>query len=202
MKFQHILIAFLVVFTAGWVFAQSNPVEQSNFLVGGKIYFQSQTGEAYEDENGESTTTFSLNPDFGLFFADGFYLGAAFEMQSIDTGEKRRLEYSIGPKIGYFYNSDKYREDNQGALFPYAAIFFTVGDFQNHDAVELNYTKTTFGVNFGAIKMISPALGLDIALKVSYDSFETKDDNSAGMNGVTARFGLGLVGFFGKRFNL
>jgi hypothetical protein len=202
MRFGYIFAALLVICSASMVFSQSNPVEKSNFLVGGKLYFQSQTGEAYEDQNGESTTIFSINPDFGLFFADGFYLGAAGEMQSNDIGEKRRLEYTIGPKIGYFYNSDKFREDNQGALFPYAAIFFTYGKFQDHDEFELNYVKTTIGINLGAVKMISPALGLDIALKISHDSFEVDGENSAGMDGVTVRFGLGIVGFFGKRFNL
>ncbi|MEE9443359.1 MAG: hypothetical protein V3V99_11910 [candidate division Zixibacteria bacterium] len=202
MKNEYIFTALLIICAAGLAFPQSNPVGQSNFLVGGKLYFQSQTGEAYEDEEGESTTTISINPDLGIFFADGFYLGAAAEMQSIDIGKKRRLEYSIGPRIGYFYNSDKYREDNQGALFPYATIYFTYGEFQDHDEFEFNYVKTSIGINLGVVKMISPALGLDIGLKISHDTFEVKGENLAGMDGVTVRLGVGLVGFFGKRFNL
>ncbi|MFH1701375.1 MAG: hypothetical protein ABIE07_12415 [Candidatus Zixiibacteriota bacterium] len=202
MSNKYIFTALLLVCAAGLAWPQSNPVGQGNYLAGGKLYFQSQTGEAYEDENGESTTTISINPDFGIFFADGFFLGAAGEMQSIDIGEKRRLEYSIGPKIGYFYNSDKYREDNEGAVFPYATLYFTYGEFQNLEEFEINYSKTAIGINLGMIKMISPAFGLDVGIKISHDTFEIKGEDLAGMEGTSVRIGIGLVGFLGKRFNL
>ena len=63
-------VMFLMVIGAS-AMGQYSPISTGSMILGGNIYFQSQSGKLYESDNYDALITFGASPSAGYFVAPG-----------------------------------------------------------------------------------------------------------------------------------
>ncbi|MEE9442032.1 MAG: hypothetical protein V3V99_05125 [candidate division Zixibacteria bacterium] len=187
---SKVMIMLGVVFfiMTGLSFGET-PLEKGNAILGGQFYVFSQSGDLYEDD-GDGMTTIILNPSLGFFVSDGFMMGANFDLVSLSQSGDTYTEFRIGPKIGYYLNTNQERVDVKGAVYPYISGFFNFGQIDFGGNGNINITE--FGAQVGMILMISDAVGADLGFRVSSDKWSWDEYSDSG---TTIIFGVGITSF-------
>lgn len=157
------------------------PIEKGNSIIGGQFSVQHQSGDLYDD-----VTTVSINPSFGFFVGDGLMFGVNLELISM-SGDVVYSEFRGGPKVGYYMNINKGREKIKGAVYPYIIAFMNFGQIDVGLGTDLGTME--LGANIGAILMISDALGADLGLRYSTDSWSMRGYSLSG-NTIQLRIGI------------
>ena len=170
--------------------AANNPVDKGSTIIGGQMYFQSQTGDLYECRD-KARTTVQIIPGLGFFVSPGFMIGAEIGLLHQSMCGNSYTEYAIGPKIGYYFGGDPTGTDFiKGTAFPHIAALGAFGSIDGGGSD--NITVTQFGAEAGIVYMMSNAVGLDISARFSHDTHRGRGWSKSG---ATVKVGVGVIAF-------
>lgn len=202
---QKCLVLFSVILLAtASVSATDGPLDKGSYFIEGNIFFQSQSGELWEDFSGDGVTTIGagngmvefngaldISPAIGFFAAPGFMIGAQVAFRSYSQGDDDIVIVGLGPTVGYYFGANKQRDKIKGVLYPYVRGFLTYGslDFGGSDDLSVNQ----YGGKLGILAMLSNAVGADIAVKFQNDSWDFGDSDA--ISGTTITAGAGISAF-------
>ncbi len=191
---KHFVLIALISLLAAAVSAAENPVDKGSLAIAGSAFFLSQSGETYENVDGDGQTTFAFVPSLGYFVAPSLLVGGELEFSSFSWGDYSETNFSIGPIIGYYFNTDKTRTEVKGAAYPYAQAFFGYGQFKADDGTsDFTWTLTQFGGQAGVVWMMSNSIGLNLLARISSDNWDPEDFDSE--RGTTMMIGAGIISF-------
>ncbi|MFC1475350.1 hypothetical protein ACFLQG_01760 [Candidatus Zixiibacteriota bacterium] len=204
---MHIKCLTIVTFIAlaSAVMAADSPIDKGSLLLDGSVYYQSQTGELWDDNEDVGVTTvgfgsvgigaisLEVTPTVGYFVANGVCIGAQIGFQSISFGDDDKINiFAVGPSLGYYVKTNPSSTDVKGSVYIYGRGYVTFGSLrdENDDGTDI----TQYGANVGLIYLVSSAVGADLSMKIQKDSWKDKDASEA-ETGTTIRFGVGLTAF-------
>ncbi|MEW5925134.1 MAG: outer membrane beta-barrel protein [Candidatus Zixiibacteriota bacterium] len=189
MRKTYVLIVFAMLF-AVTAMAQDTPISPGSMMVGGSAYFQSLSGDLYENEAGDSYTEIMVAPNFGYFVAPGLVIGGELAFSSMKQGDYDASAIGIGPMIGFYFNVNSARTEVKGSIYPYikGQFIFLSASFNDSDATQLSLGGGA-GINY----MISDAVAIDLGLQIFSDSYEP--DGGDSISGMNMMFGAGIQAF-------
>ena len=178
------------------------PIEKGSTILDGTLFFKSQSGDLWENGDGDAFTTISfgnggfsgfseelsLTPAFGYFISDGLMLGGQFAWTRYAQGDDDLSIFAVGPTVGYYFNVSKERTEVKGSVYPYIRAFFNYGNFDSGDVKIWQY-----GGQGGILWMLSGAVALDAALQFKGDSWDLGGPDN--VTGTTLMLGTGITAF-------
>jgi hypothetical protein len=179
----------LILLVASAVGAAESPIDKGSMTIGGTAYFNSQSGERYENFQGDGYTEIGIMPEFGYFIAPGIKIGASLAFVSASQGDESATLFGIGPNVTYYFNLNKERTEVKGAVYPYIGGFFSYATTSN--GVDL--TETSFGGRGGINLMLSQAVAVDFGLQFSSESLDP--DGFDSISGTTLSLLAGIQAF-------
>ena len=200
------LIAAVILLMCGSLMATDGPVDKGSFYLAGTAFFQNQSGDLYEDFNGDGITTYGfgngtlnlalsleVSPTFGYFVSPGVFVGGQVIFAGYSIGNSDATLFGFGPTIGYFFNANSMRTEIKGAVYPYIRGFFNIG-FLSEDLLGEQINVIQYGGKGGALFMLSNAVGLDASFRFQGDSWKP-DSATESITGTTIALGLGISAF-------
>lgn len=176
----------IVLLLAGAIGAAENPIDKGSMILGGSVYFMTQSGDLYE-YGGDALTTIALTPSLGYFVAPSIMVGGEVSLLSQSQGDESLTSWAIGPMVGYYFNIDKARTEVKGAIYPYVKGFFLYGQISNDESI----TQMSFGGQGGVVFMLSTAVGVDGGVRFQSDKLSNGDS----ISGTTLWVGAGITAF-------
>ena len=189
------LLAFCVLLLLGTsAFGADGPVAKGSMILTGNLYFMSQSGDLYENWEGDGLTTVSLTPGIGYFISPGFVIGGDFNLLNMSQGEYSGTAFSVGPKLGYYFGANNARTEFKGAAYPYIAAFASFGSISEEGDDDIS--TTSLGFTGGVVYMVSNAVGIDLGLRFASDKYSTEiDGESYSESGTSLLIGAGVSAF-------
>jgi hypothetical protein len=195
MRQWHVVLG-VVLLLAVTATAAEHPVDKGSAIINGTVFFQSMTGEAYENFEGDGVTVLAAAPAVGFFVAPGVVIGGEFGYVDYSVGDESLSAFGVGPTVGYYFNSDPFRPEARGAAYPYVKGFFKYGKLDpDSDDPDDAITQTTFGGQAGVVYMISNAVGLDLGVRIQSDTIDEEEADSESVSGTVLWFGAGITAF-------
>jgi len=189
---RKVLLTVLLVAAFGTVFAAENPVDKGSMLLSGQVYFQTQSGDLYENMDGDAITTMAFQPEVGYFVAPNIMVGASLEYFDQSQGDAGVTRFGIGPMVGYFFDMTK--DEVQGSIYPYIIGFFRYSSV-DVEGLDDSQTWTMFGGKGGIHWMLSDAVSLNAGVQVSTDSYDSGAEGAESISGITMWVGAGISAF-------
>jgi hypothetical protein len=185
----------VILLLSGMVVAADNPIDKGSMIVDGSAYFSSQSGDWWEDAEGNSLTRISLDPSIGYFVAPSILVGGEVQLMSWSQGDYSMTNWAIGPTVGYYFNLDASRTEAKGALYPYIKAFFLIGQSKTDNGTTTSTTDVMLlGGKGGVVFMLSNAIGLDAGVKFQSDSYKPEGADKS-ITGTTLMVGAGITAF-------
>ena len=179
-----------ILLLTGAVVAADNPVDKGSIILGGTVFFQSQSGDLWENADEDALTTFGVTPSVGYFVIPSLMVGGEVDLLSMSQGDDSYTIWTAGPVVGYYFNLDQTRAEVKGAIYPYLKAFFRYGQISNSSDVDI----MAYGGQGGAVFMLSNAIGLDGAVRFQGDSYKP-DGADDSITGTTIWVGAGITAF-------
>ncbi len=192
MKKRLLTTLVILVFAVG-AFAADGPIDKGSMMLGGNVYFESQSGDLYKNADGDSPSMFFASPSFGYFIAPSIMIGAMIGFESYSIGDGGFTEFAFGPMAGYFFNLDASRTEAKGGIYPYIKGFFLFDTFKIKD-VDGSDNTTTFGGEAGINYFLSNSVALDFGLGFKSDSYKP-DGADESVSGTSIQIGIGIDAF-------
>jgi opacity protein-like surface antigen len=182
----------IVLLLAASASAADNPVDKGSLTVGGSAFFWMQSGDAYENGDGDPYITIAFTPSLGYYVSPGLLIGGEFSFLRQSQGDYSRSDLTLGPVIGYYFGSDRLRAEAKGAVYPFIQGFFNYG----HQSVDYGWMDGSaslirFGGQFGVVMMVSNAVGLDLSIRAFSDTWSNGDSE----RGFNLMAGVGITSF-------
>ena len=92
--------------------------DRGSLLLGGNISLSSSGGDAY---NGNRTFDFNFNPDFEIFVAPSFSIGAEVLFAYYSYSESTSSSIGVGPSLTYFIAGHKEKK-----VYPYIGLSYLI----------------------------------------------------------------------------
>lgn len=154
-------------------------------LISGTFSFSSQGGDLYMGSSDERITTISVIPGWLYYVAPGFGIGGDLTYQRISVGEFSLTQWGIGPKLGYFVESE-----NNAIPFVAAAVNYLAISESEED-----YSDTGFSIKGGGGVMFRKD-HLAVSFEAGYIFEQLKvGEMDETETGNTIFIALGLAGF-------
>lgn len=170
--------------------AAENPIDKGSVILAGDIFFQSQSGDLYENYQGDALTTISVMPSVSFFVVPGLAIGGNAEVFSLSQGGRSQTLYLVGPTVGGYFNMTRTRTEVKGSIYTYIEALFMFGGMTNGSDIQiLNY-----GGMGGVMVMLSNAVAADFNILFQGESWKPDDANES-TTGTTLRFGVGISAF-------
>jgi len=184
-----------ILLLAGAVMAADNPVDKGSMILGGTAYFMGQSGEAYENIDGDTPSAIGITPSIGYFVAPSIMIGGEILFWNQSLGDRKWTDFAVGPIVGYYFNLDATRTEAKGAIYPYIKGFFIYGQQKYDDGTD-DYTTDlmAFGAQGGGVFMLSNAVGVDASVRFQSDSYKPEGADES-ISGTTLQVGLGITAF-------
>jgi len=180
---------------AGAIMAAETPVDKGSMILGGTAYFTGQSGDAYENADGDGVTTIALEPSVGYFVAPSIMVGGRILFESASQGDDKVTTFGIGPEVGYYFNLDAARTEAKGAIYPYVKAFFVYAQYKfEWTGGDATTDVTMFGGEGGGVFMLSNAIGLNASVKFQSESFKPEGADES-ISGTTLQVGAGITAF-------
>lgn len=184
-----------ILLLAGAVMAADNPVDKGSMILGGTAYFTGQSGDWYENADGDGVTTIGFVPSVGYFIAPSIMIGGEIQFINWSQGDYKTTTFGIGPAVGYYFNLDATRTEAKGAIYPYIKGFFIYGQRKDDDGTnEATTDLMAFGAQGGGVFMLSNAVGVNASVKFQSDSYKP-DGADESISGTTLEVGAGITAF-------
>ncbi len=184
-----------ILLLAGAVMAAETPVDKGSMILGGTAYFTGQSGDWYENADGDGVTTIGFVPSVGYFVAPSIMIGGEIQFINLSQGDYKMTTFGIGPTVGYYFNLDATRTEAKGAIYPYIKGFFIYGQQKYDDGTD-DYTTDlmAFGAQGGGGFMLANAIGLGASVKFQSDSYKPEGADES-ISGTTLQVGVGITAF-------
>ena len=156
----NFVIIMVSIALAGVAMAADSPISMGSLMIDGSIYYQSNSGDIWEDSygNGISTVgagsvelnqlTVDISPAVGYFVADGICLGAQIGVQSFSIGDHDKVNlFAIGPSLSYYGKINPSVADVKGSFYAYGRGYASFGSISDED--DNSTSVTQFGGNLG-----------------------------------------------------
>jgi hypothetical protein len=186
MKGTLLILATVLVFGLGAMAAES-PIDKGSMMLGGMVFYQTASGDLYENANDETPSLISINPEFAYFVAPSICIGANFEYTKYTFGSADYTNLGIGPTVGYYFNMNP--TEVKGAIYPYVKGFFHYNSLER-EGFDDKYKTTTIGGNGGINFMITEAVAVDFGVVFSSESEKFGDGDA--VKGTVLWFGAGI----------
>ncbi len=181
MRYFPILLTALLL--APSALAQSYPIDQGSYLLGGTASFTSQGDD---DDDGERLTTFELSPSFSYFVTPGLAVGAEMFYISNEFLGRSSTSTGIGPQLAYFFGGPS----SKSYPFVAAGVSYTSMKFST------TYSGFSADLSGGMVFMVARNVGLTAeafyrTLSLSGDNDFGDDDfstNAIGIRGAVTAF--------------
>jgi len=187
----HILVCCALLLVSDNSPAADAPFDVGSINLTGNVYYMNQTGDIYENSDGDGTNTVTITPGFGYFIAPGLMLGGMIDFKKISLGEYSESTLAVGPRVAYYFGANRDRSVISGAVYPYFSWFATIGSI-DYAYLSDNVTAKSVGVTGGIVVMLSTSVGLDVGIRYSSDSWRYI---AADANGTTIQMGAGIASF-------
>lgn len=192
---RFLLTAVLVLFAFSAMAAES-PIDKGSMIVGGTVYFQTQSGDLYKVGD-EKPTTIAFMPEFGYFIAPSIMIGATVDFENYKIGDYKDTYFAFGPMVGYFFNMNPAQV--KGAVYPYVKGFFMMGSEKivvGGGTPDTKYSGTQFGGKAGINYMLADHVALDLGLMFTSDKMKQKEPvETESVSGTTIQIGAGIQAF-------
>jgi len=147
------------------------------------------SGDLYEDQDGNSSTTILIMPSWARFFVPNFGFGGDLLLLHSKQGDKGTSTLGLGPKAMFFFGGPGSKS------YPY----FTFGLYYVRNTIDYGrYDYTTSGIRFkfggGATIMIARHLGLLMEASYNLDSLKPEGAKKS-ESGNMLIISMGLTGF-------
>jgi hypothetical protein len=196
----------MVLMLVGSAVAADGPIEKGSMFIDGAFYFQSQSGDLWENGDGDAFTTIGLGtgslqlsqelqvtPAFGYFVAPGLMIGGQLAWTRYAQGDNDLTLLAIGPGVGYYFKTNSTRTEIKGSVYPYIRGFVNYGKLSEDD---WDVTVWQFGARGGMLWMVSSAVGVDLSVMYKNESWEEDDDpTSDSESGTVISAGAGISAF-------
>ena len=163
--------------------------DRGSLSLGGGIDLYSNGGEIYENTDGSRDLTFNFNPDFLLFVAPSFAIGAELQFSYNKYGDISNNTVGVGPTFMYCIAGHRDQK-----VYPFISETIYV-DFYSYKNTTLDTESESKGINsttrLGVMFMLSEAVAL--STNISYTSRTTLGENST--SGNKLYFGIGIRSF-------
>ncbi|UCE24782.1 MAG: hypothetical protein JSU74_01660 [Candidatus Zixiibacteriota bacterium] len=179
---KHFVLIALFSLLTTVASAAENPLDKGSVILEGSAFFTSQSGDAYIDSK-----TIIVNPGFSYFVSPGTFVGGLIQYGWYEVGSSSVTEYSLGPVLGYYFNTNKERPEPKGAAYPFVMAFAAYGGFDSE------LTLIQFGGQAGVTLMASNAVGVTFEARLSHDIWDSDEADSR--SGLTFQIGFGLTSF-------
>lgn len=202
---KSFIIAAMLLLFAGAALAADGPLDKGSWMLDGRAFFRSQSGDLWENRDGDGLTsygvgngalglteTFEVGNTVGFFISPGLMIGGQFSFLGFSQGDISISGFGIGPALTYYMNTDHTRAEAKGAVYPFFGAFFTYGSLSNEDDKIADMFQ--YGGRGGIMYMLSNAVGLDFGGKLQSDSWEF-NGASERITGLTLEFGVGVSAF-------
>lgn len=202
--FRAVCAGACVLLLCGMAMAADSPVDKGSLYLNGMAFFQSQSGDLYENGDGDALVSygvgdaslgflqsFEVSPTVGYFVSPGVFLGAQAAFVGYSQGDNDLTGFALGPTIGYFFDTDPARTEIKGAVYPYIRGFFTWGQL-SEDSYDL--TILQYGGRGGLLYMLSSAVAADANVRFQGDSWKP-EGASESTTGTTLAIGVGITAF-------
>ncbi len=193
---KHLMLIFgLMSLLAVTVSAAENPIDKGSIILAGNAFFMSQSGDLWENGDGDALTTFAIVPSVGYFITPGLLIGIDVTFNRLSQGDASRTDLAAGPMIGYYFNTNSTRTEVKGAVYPFVSAFFNYGQSKfDNDSWDSTTDILQFGGHAGIVYMVSDAVGLNLGVNVWSDSYDYEGATES-ITGTTVQIGAGFTSF-------
>ena len=112
---------------------------------------------------------------------------------SWSRGDYKESSYGIGPKIVYFFDTNKENTEIKGKFYPYFGASFIYSKLKLDDVYEREATLTTLSALGGGNYMASKSIGIFGHLR--YNSNNVNPDEGSSQSGSVFGFEVGVRAF-------
>jgi hypothetical protein len=187
MKFMISMLCLCLLFSAS-AFAADYPVDKgSTFLSGGASY-TNQSGDLYENWEGEGTSQFSIVPSLVHFVTPNFAVGGDMEFTYVSQGDCSATGLGIGPKLAYFVG------EADAKVYPFFALGFNYIRYTSGcNGSDRTVDGTRFKFGGGVAVLLNTHLSMGFEGVVAMDTLKPERGDSE--SGTTFGINIGLGGF-------
>ncbi len=159
-RFSQLVTVFILILSTS-VIAADFAFDKGAVRVGGSLFFQRETGEAYND-----VSILVISPSTSFALSKSFFFGINTYIENYDYSYGSSItNWSVGPIIELYFPKKDQSERITQSVIPYFRLFLTKGE---NDGNNFRY----IGVNIGLIKMFNEHIGLDFGISYSVDKVE------------------------------
>jgi outer membrane protein len=171
------------------LYAQSFAVDKGSIMAGGTAGYMMQSGDLYENFDGDGQTTISINPTLGYFVMPNLAVGIDFLYENWSQGDDKSNTLGIGPGVAYFLGG------SGSDMYPFIAAGYTFGSYSSEGA---NYksegSASVIPISVGVVKMVAKNVGVTAQVSYLMESMKPKDADEA-TKGTTILIGIGVDTF-------
>jgi hypothetical protein len=188
MKIKLLIFILCLLACVSNLSAQEFAVDKGATFIAGVASFTSQSGDLFEDYDGNNATTFNLSPSINYFVAKNFFVGGGLEFAYEKQGDYKSNNIGIGPQIGYAFGNEN------STAFP----FFDVGI--RYYGMNIDYGSddskgSGTDIFFGAGVVVPVKSHLGITFEAGYHMMDIKEKESdTSYSGNIFAIGIGIVG--------
>ena len=192
---KYVLISIILLLLASTAYAGEYAIDKGSTILSGMMSFSNSSGGLYEDEEGNSLTTFTIAPSLASFVVSNLALGAQFSFSHASQGHASISGMSIGPKIAYFFGSAASKS------YPYLGMGFAfLTDTFRQSRGYLSYGESGYTVSgtkfyFSAGVAIMAAPNLAVVCEGFYNIDKLRLEHVESVSGHTFALSIGLAGF-------
>jgi hypothetical protein len=147
------------------------------------------SGDLYEEEDGNSSTTLLLMPSMAHFFVPKFGFGGDLLLLHSKQGDEGISTLGLGPKVMFFFGG----KDSKS--YPYLTLgFYYVRNTIDYGKYDVTDSGTRFKFGGGASIMISSHLGLLMEASYNMDNLK-REGAKKSRSGNMLIISMGLAGF-------
>jgi len=203
-KFSAFLMAASFILLFGMpAFGQQYPTDKGSKMLLGEVSFTSQSGDLYENSDGDGSTTLSIRPSFGVFIVPGFAIAGDLIYDRTAQANVSYTVFGIAPKVTYFIGGNKKPAAIKGSTLPFVGLGFgyvshtSKSTWENwassQEALESTTNGTVIVLGGGILHMLSGSLGMVGELNYQMDKLKPEEGDSVSGNVFMLR--IGITGF-------
>ncbi len=171
-------------------------LQKGTRLVGGGFTFSSAGEKYFENNEGDRTQQWAVQPGGGYFVADNLAFALTIEGRWFIQGDIWSSHYSMGPSLQYYFDVVG-EDDPKGHAVPYLELGYLWGQAREDGTdFESKFNSGMWSMSVGLSWMLSDVVATDLELNYQVGEFTEKipvDGVSRNANRIS--FFLGIKAF-------
>jgi len=151
--------------------------DQGLLEMGGSFSFNNSGGDAYEDSNGDGSTSISIAPSAGYFVIDNFSVGAVISLSKYGQGDYSSSTTTFGPVFEYFY------DEMMGPGYVYGHLSYMIASNSWDNGTNTgDYSSSYIRIAPGYFVPLNDKVGVSAELYFSMDSIDGTGGSQIGLS--------------------